>query len=193
MAVYTPDKEFDDGFASLFLADSVPYHLDVQYIIAPKLDYQIHASYVLQTVTNFCLEMMNLQEDLESLAKQSFCSEYFKISGDFAVAKSERFFECLCNEAIEIGVTKFDALISYFKEEAKYIVIFHNVKVSRVIQVMNVFVGLFNFLTTHEPLAISKFDVRKCDCETFKRSGDCNCQISDLHIEIHDDGDDVFS
>lgn len=183
---YKPSDEIVNCFSSLFLAVRVPYQLDINYEYSTEqqnaMEKGLRVSYLIQATTAFCIELMNLKNDLLNLSTHSFPSKHFSCAGSFNSVTSLNFFKLLSKAFFDHDENTLDDIISYFCERAKYVVLFNKVKPARINSMYIVFHELFDFVTGESSALYPtiKFDQKMCDCDDYKQSGDCFCQIEDI-------------
>ena len=187
MADYVLPQKLRDSFAALYVTtDCLPYVLDIKCKVYEICRQGKRSAYLHQALTQLCLTILNEQEKLCKLSQLTYRSPVYRETGERTHNDCLQFFQLVCEEFLKNEEAKCDDICEHLKEVATYVTLFNGVIAMRINCVHRLFDALFEYLCSYSPH--EEFGARVCECETFRRSGDCNCPIEDI---AKDDDDNM--
>ena len=190
MSINKVPNRLRESFACFFLnSNGVSNSLDIKCILAGILDKGPRTNALIAAVCQFMHELMIKKTYFLSLSSHSFHSQLF--GEQIAKPRNEAlpFFHELVEWFLQQKRSSdIDSIIEQLIEIAVYVILFNKVSCKRIETTFNMFLDCFDFVihyqtNEHE----SRFNSKICSCETYKRSGDCNCENVDLDYGKHDD------
>ena len=122
--------------------------------------------------------MVENEDKFKAISDHSFKSIYFSVSHPNEYNAASQFFKELYDDVHSKSSNIDEKYFTYFVEQAKYLILFHNVDSIRIAGVVRLFLTLHHVLS-HFQLA-SNFDTKHCSCDEYCASGDCYCEIDDV-------------
>ena len=180
--------DLKNAFVSLFIAfDGVPNTIDINAELQKafmKIETKKEANDILNGICSIVHALMTSKEFFEEAKKVSFSSVLYKSHQFFTDKESA---QQLIPELVQYirmrpNQWQIDDMAMWLQELAFHTLVFNNTANDRIEKVMKVFSDVFDYTTTYKAYNYrSDHDSRICECDTYKKSGDCDCPIKDVN------------
>ena len=171
-------KSLSESFTSLLIYEgALPRTLDVKRVLNSRINKRYRASHLHMGLCHFCVMMMKHYSQQPMRTKIYYHSDNISDNKD----KCIQFFEELCTEIIFHEENELNDIFSHLIELSKKLIVMHEVGGKRLTELLSLYESIIDFLLIyqHTPAWFTRY----CPCETYHKSGECNCEIKDVLVK----------